>query len=682
MVRCSLMPACRALAVACCFPAMAAGLDSGKIAVAQIVPNIKIDGDLSEWPTSAVRWPVAHHVDGPPVPAEDFHARFGVAYDPDASLLFVAVQVRDEHHRVDEPGRDLSDQDGCLIYLNSKHDPRGSGVIGYVASGEGSGVTKTRSSWDPEVATKLVTPPFEHAVEHHGSQTTYEFSFDVPAERLRSGRTLGLEVTVIDLDQGSEATWWSWGPMHGASLRAGRCGDVFLADSQTRFGVVEGRRQWSEATLHAPDGPRRLRIQSLEDPECWFFTRLKDDGSFRVEVPVGPYEIACPPRIWQDDDRPTVVLAGAPSVRCEALPDKTTQAPTLTLEAEPLPDRFPEPGFLFDYGPEDTPRLEAFVEEYQRYYRVPGLCIALIQDAQLVYHGTFGVQNLYTQEPVDDTTIFEAASITKIVFAFAVHRMVERGELNLDQPLHELLPFPEIAHDERFERITARHILTHQSGFPNWRWQNPHGKMDIAFEPGTDFRYSGEGMEYLGRVISKIAGKSIEQILHEETLDPLGLSNVYFRASPALSRVVSHGHSIDRSFNADPPTEVGVAHSMHTNAKSLADFMIALMGREGLDFDTYDAMLTKVVDTPPSTNEHAPDWTRGYGLGFAVADSPHGLVYGHGGANGDFHCLFEAYDDYDAGFLVFTNGEHGRSFCFALRRFLVMGRGEGASSPR
>lgn len=80
--------------------------------------------------------------------------------------------------------------------------------------------------------------------------------------------------------------------------------------------------------------------------------------------------------------------------------------------------------------------------------------------------------------------------------------MVDQGILNLDQPLYTYLPYSDIAHDDRYKLITARMILCHTSGFPNWRFLNADKKLDIKFTPGTQYLYSGEGFEYLANVIA------------------------------------------------------------------------------------------------------------------------------------------------------------------------------------
>lgn len=172
--------------------------------------------------------------------------------------------------------------------------------------------------------------------------------------------------------------------------------------------------------------------------------------------------------------------------------------------------------------------MDRFIESYQKYFGIPGVSLALIRDGKLVYQKTYGVRNTMTADKVDNNTLFEAASITKPVFSFAVQRLAERGVFDLDKPLWLYLPYPDIEKDERYKLITAKHVLTHRTGFPNWRWENQDRKLNIKFTPGTGYGYSGEGFEYLKMVIEKITGKKVEQVLQEEVIEPMGLYHTFF----------------------------------------------------------------------------------------------------------------------------------------------------------
>ena len=108
--------------------------------------------------------------------------------------------------------------------------------------------------------------------------------------------------------------------------------------------------------------------------------------------------------------------------------------------------------------------LDQFLAEQMEALNMPGLSIAIINDAKIVYHRTLGVRNVDSKEAVDNQTFFEAASMTKPVLAYLVVKAVEEGLLDLDTPLYQYLPNYDLDHDERYKTITARMVLTPFNG--------------------------------------------------------------------------------------------------------------------------------------------------------------------------------------------------------------------------
>src|SRR6202023_2071285 len=94
---------------------------------------------------------------------------------------------------------------------------------------------------------------------------------------------------------------------------------------------------------------------------------------------------------------------------------------------------------------------------------VPGFSIVIIQDAKLLWRRGFGVKNSASKEPVDNDTVFEAASTSKPVFAYAVMKLVEKGVIDLDTPLTHYTSERFLKGDPRLDLVTARHVLSHTS---------------------------------------------------------------------------------------------------------------------------------------------------------------------------------------------------------------------------
>jgi CubicO group peptidase (beta-lactamase class C family) len=305
---------------------------------------------------------------------------------------------------------------------------------------------------------------------------------------------------------------------------------------------------------------------------------------------------------------------------------------------------------------------------------LPGLSIAIINDGKVVYLRASGVANLDTKEKVTEETLFDAGSMSKTPFAFLVMRMVEQGTLDLDRPLCTYLPYPDIAHDDRYKSITARMVLCHTSGFPNWRILNTDGKLDIKFTPGTQYLYSGEGFEYLANVVAHVEGvqkNGLQGVFEKEVATPLGMRHAHYTWNDYVATHQASGHVDGRvstgwGMTADKPG-FGAAYSLQTEAASYARFVIAMIQGEGLKKETYDSMLAAQVRTPTDGV-----W---YGLGIMVKPSDFGTEYLHGGYNRNFSSAFMFNRARRFGYVFFTNCDKGTEFNTRLEPFLINGKG-------
>ena len=137
--------------------------------------------------------------------------------------------------------------------------------------------------------------------------------------------------------------------------------------------------------------------------------------------------------------------------------------------------------------------------------QVPGVSIAVIRDARIVWTGHFGVRDRVTGVPVDDATVFSAQSMSKPVFAYRVMKLCEQGVLDLDAPLTRYTREIFVKDDPRLHDITTRRVLSHTTGLPNWR--TPGDPLRINFTPGSKWSYSGEGYHYLQSIVSRVTGR-------------------------------------------------------------------------------------------------------------------------------------------------------------------------------
>lgn len=185
--------------------------------------------------------------------------------------------------------------------------------------------------------------------------------------------------------------------------------------------------------------------------------------------------------------------------------------------------------------------LDAFVPRLMAAHDVPGVQVAVLRGARLIHERGYGVRNVLTGKPVTRETLFEAASLSKPVAAYAALQLVAEGTLSLDEDLGARLDTPWLEPDAsgRPPRVTLRHILTHMSGLGN-NIRRDDRSLDGA--PGAAFAYSGEGFGYLGHVLEAERRAPFPDIVAQQVLWPLGLTEMGFALDAAgLARMAS-GH--------------------------------------------------------------------------------------------------------------------------------------------
>lgn len=295
---------------------------------------------------------------------------------------------------------------------------------------------------------------------------------------------------------------------------------------------------------------------------------------------------------------------------------------------------------------------------------VPGVAIAVIRGGRTTWVHGFGVKNAKIGQPVTAETVFEAASLSKPVFAYAVLKLVDQGKLGLDVPLTTYLLKPYIDGDERLSKITARIVLSHRTGFPNWRGDN--GSLPIYFMPGERFSYSGEGYIYLQRVVEHITGKPLNEYLAEAVFMPLGMTNSSFVWRPDFDALTATGHDA----NGNPaelwkPKEAGAASTLNTTAKDYALFVDAILNGKGLKPSTLHEMKTPQVALDPDCRicikQKPKELSKNlfWGLGWGIQRKDGSSYLWHWGDNGVFKAFVMAEPKSKSGVVMFANSENG-----------------------
>jgi CubicO group peptidase (beta-lactamase class C family) len=314
-----------------------------------------------------------------------------------------------------------------------------------------------------------------------------------------------------------------------------------------------------------------------------------------------------------------------------------------------------------------TSRLERIIPRLMKEGDVPGLSMALIRDAKVFWHQSSGVKNAETKEPVGDGTVFEAASLSKPVFAYAVLKMVDGGKLELDKPLVTYLSDPYVQNDERVNLITARMVLDHTTGFQNEA--APGRPLKIYFAPGEKFSYSGEGFLYLQKVVERIAGEPLDAFMKKTVFGPLGMTSSSFVWQDRYETLKANGHKPSGVVAQVRRPAVARSYSgLHTTALDYAKFVIAVINGTGLREETAEQMLKGQVRLDESCfscierSSGRFSQTLSWGLGWGLERTRAGDAIWHwGDNNGEFQSFIMAHPKEKTGIVILTNSGNGLS---------------------
>lgn len=289
---------------------------------------------------------------------------------------------------------------------------------------------------------------------------------------------------------------------------------------------------------------------------------------------------------------------------------------------------------------------------------IPGLSMAVINQRGVVWAKGFGVREVGKPEVVDQNTVFSAASLGKPVLAYLVLKLVDEGKLDLDRPLYQYVPYHAIERDERYKRITARLVLSHQTGFPNWRQD---GQLRLLFAPGQRFSYSGEGFVYLQGVVMTIMGQDLEEVAQQYVFKPLGMSRSSYRWQSAFEPNSTIPHDGFGRPEALPRfQEANAAFSLQTTAADYGRLLVALLTGEGLKPATARAMWRPQVipgKTLHDTTQASAVIRWGLGIGLVQEAGQEG--FWHWGDNGSFRSFAYVSRTRKTGFVYFTNSRNG-----------------------
>ena len=279
---------------------------------------------------------------------------------------------------------------------------------------------------------------------------------------------------------------------------------------------------------------------------------------------------------------------------------------------------------------------------------VPGLTVALLEDGATREVHCFGTTKPQGSAPITEKAIFKSASLTKQAFLFAALKTIEAGTLDIDQPLAHFLDKPYEADDSDLARITARHVLTHTTGWRNW--PPADGELITRVAPlGERWTYSGQAFLYLQAALESLWGEPASEYLQRFVLDPLDMPQSSFLWRDEYDKTAVDGFDPNGDIPDHCrwyPTEADASGSLHTTAREYARLLEAFLD-PNLRLRHPDVYQQQI----------AIDARFGWSLGWGTAG--HDILWQWGD-----HTAFTAFaalvPTRGLGIVVLTNGTNGR----------------------
>jgi CubicO group peptidase (beta-lactamase class C family) len=297
--------------------------------------------------------------------------------------------------------------------------------------------------------------------------------------------------------------------------------------------------------------------------------------------------------------------------------------------------------------------LQTAVAKLAREKQVCAVAYATIHSGKISSSGSANGCDDGQKATVD--SVFQAASLSKPVFAYAVLKLAQDGSLNLDAPLVSYLPngYPHIQNLFAFgkqpitdlvvapelQMVTAQMVLSHTSGLPNWSSDS----LAFDFKPGTDWQYSGEGFILLQRVVESITNQGLDDFTRTRLFDPLGMSNTAFRWEPRFADAFMPGLPMYMEI-----PEALAPFSLHTSAKDYAKFLAALMADQ--------QAVQMIVQSPVNV---VSKLGLGWGLGWGIEQIKKETFIWQWGNNPGYRAFVMASTGSGDAIVILTNSEEG-----------------------
>jgi len=320
---------------------------------------------------------------------------------------------------------------------------------------------------------------------------------------------------------------------------------------------------------------------------------------------------------------------------------------------------------------------------------VPGVGLALFNDGKIVFLKAYGVRDKEKNLPMTPDSIMSGASFSKVAFAYMVLELADKRIIDLDKPVYEYLPKPlpeypnyaDLANDPRYKLITARMLLSHTSGFANWRWVGEDRTLKIHFEPGSRYAYSGEGIDLLQMVAETVTKEPLEQLMQEHIFQPFGMTRSSMVWQNRFEENYANGYDeYGRSLGPQRRPKADAAGSLLTTPHDFSVFLQAVMAGQGLSKQMREQMLAPQIQILskhefPTFETETTDANKpirlSYGLGWGLYWTPYGEAFFKEGHDDSWRNYTVCFVKAGTGILIMTNSGNGEGIYKSLLESLL-----------
>lgn len=309
-----------------------------------------------------------------------------------------------------------------------------------------------------------------------------------------------------------------------------------------------------------------------------------------------------------------------------------------------------------------------FIENLRLKNKIPTLGFALIENGKVSFSKVFG--DLKPNVKAPQNSIFNVASLTKPVTAITVLKLTELGLWNLDEALSKYWIDPDIKNHPFLDKLTTRTVLSHQTGFPNWRWENKDHKLDFKFEPNTKYQYSGEGFEYLRKAIEHKFGKSLEELAEQYIFDTLNMKDTHFTFNKVKNkeRIVTGYNELGEDYGIVKNNNVNAADDLLTTIDDYSNLLIAILDKKIINENTFQQMTVEQVKTKEN---------KAFGLGFEIYNLKNkSIAISHGGSDQGVQTIFFMLPNSKDAIIIFANKDKAYTIYQPILEHFLGGTGK------